>query len=159
METLRHIPTIAGRDFSGIQGGQQFGKPVLRKTRVGIAENVNICGRANVFHGARQVMNFLTLIRGFAGNEDVLPEMAQRGASRIVLGFDDELHLKIRIILAEDRLNILFKLRVCSFARTKHHDALTAEPSRPKAANVACRPYAIDESQNALKNRDAGKYR
>ncbi len=125
MKSRRRIPPVSGRDIRSIERRDQAGQPALRKSCIGVAEDIDVGIVASRYRES-QVVNLLAAVGSPAGHQDVHPEPFERRVSRIILRVDDELNGVVGIILIKDRLDVFLEFRVSSLARAKHdHPVVT----------------------------------
>ena len=95
------------------------------KTRVRVAEDINVRGRGGVGYCVCEIVNLLAAVQGAPGDQDIFcPDFSECSVSSIVLGLHNEVHVVFRIILVENGADVFCEFRVDSFAGTKNGNAL-----------------------------------
>src|SRR5437667_197303 len=106
------VPAVSGRDNGCIQSRGQLRKPVMRETRIRVAEDVDSGALAGASHAVGQVVDLLAAIRSPPGHQNVADaELAQCRVCGIVARLHDEVRFVVAVILLENRADVLFTFR------------------------------------------------
>jgi len=146
---LRGIPPIATGHGNVVllQRRNQPLNPLLRKARVGIAEDENFRVCSAVLDTVYEVMYLLPSIAGCASNQNRRVQVSENLRGGIRIGIDNEDGAKIGIVLIENRLNIFAKTGIHTSARAKDNNARTPTASRTIGSDVM-------DGSNSLYQRD-----